>query len=595
MEQSQSSSGSSAHYASLLGTISELRGDLERTVTKLHNLEDQNKTLQSTYNQLKDELIDTRKKYNEAKENYLATVASKIESERQQESFLEKLRYQLAEKTKEFEQLRDKFAPQDLDYIRIKVQEELEVPHRQRLATLESDIEKHKEMYFSTKRELERCKVEIDTMRSIHERELCAVEDESRQSIAALRRQVSELQNREYNIEKDEKIRSQWNEINCLQATIKTLEEESSKLRVSRDEALSSIVTLQTKRDDQITEFRARAITAETDKIAAEQQLAVANNAREVLEATARNSKLAAEELDKSLRQLKQTSAEKEAALRRQISELNGEIDNYKHIQSTEKSEQAALIDALESRVSEREETVRNLQRQLMDMQLRSESIATDMRRTYLQQVQEQRQSRDALELEVAELRDQLKCGENAHQQAAQQYNYEIDKLKSEVQRLNREKDILHSHIFNNENKYNTEKTRLTEQRKGAEEAFRVLRLKHISLETEVQTLKKQNMELSTENKSVVQKIESMKFEHKQQLDTLERESEKRYESLGQTYRSQIEELKGKVKKAISKERKRGDTYKEHAMEAQRRGKALTGAALAVAAREGSPSMIETI
>ena len=122
-----------------------------------------------------------------------------------------------------------------------------------------------------------------------------------------------------------------------------------------------------------------------------------------------------------------------------------------------------------------------------------------------------------------------------------------------------------------------------------------MLRLKYISLETEMQTLKKQNMELTTENRSVLQKIESMKYEHKQQLDQIERESEKRYETLGQTYRGQIEELKGKVKKAISKERKRGDTYKEHAMEAQRRGKALTGAALAVAAGEGPATMIETM
>eukprot|EP01041_Mallomonas_annulata_P000344 gene344-614_t len=51
-----SSSGSSQHYANLIGTVSELRSDLERAVAKIHSLEEQNRTLQLNYQTVKEEL-----------------------------------------------------------------------------------------------------------------------------------------------------------------------------------------------------------------------------------------------------------------------------------------------------------------------------------------------------------------------------------------------------------------------------------------------------------------------------------------------------------------------------------------------------------
>ena len=60
-------------------------------------------------------------------------------------SFIWHIKYQLSEKTKEFEQHRDKYTPQDIEYIRIQVQEEFEVSHKQKIQFLESEIEKQKE------------------------------------------------------------------------------------------------------------------------------------------------------------------------------------------------------------------------------------------------------------------------------------------------------------------------------------------------------------------------------------------------------------------------------------------------------------------
>jgi len=116
-----SSSFSSSHYSNILETVSQLRSDLEKAISKIQSLENQNSILVKNYEAIKEELIQTRKKYNEAQDNYMSTVANKIEAERQSEEFLNRLKYELDEKTNEFEKLRDNFTPKDIDYIRIKV------------------------------------------------------------------------------------------------------------------------------------------------------------------------------------------------------------------------------------------------------------------------------------------------------------------------------------------------------------------------------------------------------------------------------------------------------------------------------------------
>lgn len=115
------SSISSHHYAALLQTITDLRADLEKTTARIRSLEDQNETLAESYNTVKEELLETRKKYNEAREGYLNSVTEKFESERQHEIFMEKLKMQLLERTREFEQIKEKLVPHDIDQLRIQV------------------------------------------------------------------------------------------------------------------------------------------------------------------------------------------------------------------------------------------------------------------------------------------------------------------------------------------------------------------------------------------------------------------------------------------------------------------------------------------
>ena len=70
----------------------------------------------------------------------MQTVAEKLEAERQYETFIERVKIQLVEKTKDFELLREKLIPHDIDQLRIKVQEELEIQHKQQLQSMEQEL-----------------------------------------------------------------------------------------------------------------------------------------------------------------------------------------------------------------------------------------------------------------------------------------------------------------------------------------------------------------------------------------------------------------------------------------------------------------------
>lgn len=190
---SSSSSGTTQHQI-LLTTVMELKGDLEVAMNKMLVMDEQNRSLSHNYSQLKEELIETRRKYNECRENYLSTVADKLSEEERREEFNEKLKLQLLEKTKEFEALRDKFAPQDIDYIRIKVQEELEIPHRQRLQAMEEEVARHKENYFVMKRELESAKAAYEAYSQNQLRDVAAVREEHESVAIILREQIARLQ-----------------------------------------------------------------------------------------------------------------------------------------------------------------------------------------------------------------------------------------------------------------------------------------------------------------------------------------------------------------------------------------------------------------
>jgi chromosome segregation ATPase len=562
---------------------------LERTVTKMHALEEQNQSFQTNYEQIKEELIETRKKYNEARENYMATAAAKLEVQRNSEAFIEKIKYQLAEKTKEFEQHRDKYTPQDIEYVRIQVQEDLEVAHKQKVQSLQAEIERQKDAYYACRRELERNKTEFETSSQGLQRETAILRDEYESTVTSLRRQVSDLQLRDYSPDKDDRLRTQRVRIHELEAANHTLEDEIASLRRERDDAVHAYEVSQSKYQESYAELRGKLVLNESDKHALEHRLSTQTAAVSALEAQLQSKRQASEEMERALRHTKQMLDDREHSLKSLKQSAADEMEAHVSTREAEYADLHGRIDALTARLSDREDMVRRSQRETAEMQLRAESLISEQRRSHAVQMLESRQRCDALEMEMMELRESHKASDSQHAQMLDQYIAESDRLKSELSRLQREKEVLHSQLRGAEQKVSTEKQRATELRRASEEAQRVLKGRITAIEAEQRAAENKLATSKELLKSLDEKNRSLQLDFDRQMDTLQAESEKRYEELGRTYRVKLEDMKNKVKKTVSRERKRGDAYKEHALSAHRKGKALTGAALALAGGDDEP------
>jgi len=558
-------------------------------VSKMHTLEEQNQSLQSNYELIKEDLIETRKKYNEARENYMATAAAKLEAQRQSEAFIEKIKYQLSEKTKEFEQHRDKYTPQDIEYVRIQVQEDLEVSHRQKIQSMEADIEKQKQLYFNTRRELERVKTEFEALSQSRHKELHVQREEHEETVAALRRQVSELQLRDYTPDKDDKMRAQRARINELESSRKTLEDEVASLQRERDDALHSYDVARSRHEEAFVELRGKLALTEADKQALEHKVGSLTASLTAAENQVQSKRQSVEELERSLRHARQLLEERENTVKALRETGVDEVAKLEATLETERSELSSRIDSLESRLADREAIVRRYQRDTVDMQLRAESLITEQRRSHSQQILEARQRADALELEALELRESARATESHHSHTIDQHLAENDRLRSEVSRLQREKEILHTQLRDVEQKYTTEKQRIGDIRRAADEAQRLLKSKINTLESEIHTIEKKYVATREKLRSAEESREKLRIECERQVECVQQEGERRYEELGRTYRAKLEDMKNKVKKAVHKERKRGDAYKDHALTAHRKGKALSNAALAMATGDDVP------
>ena len=587
MEYSDGSSSSSNHYANLLGTVSELRSDLERTVLKMNTLNEQNQTLQVNYQRVKEELVETRKKYNEARENYMSTAAEKLEAQRKSESFIEHIKYQLSEKTKEFEQHRDKYTPQDIEYIRIQVQEELEVSHKQKVQFLESEIEKQKEQFFSSRRELERNKMEFETISQNQKRELVSQRDDFEATIQALRRQITDLQMKEYQPEKDDQLRAQRVHCHELEVMLKSVQDELSELRKERDTSQHNAEVSRSRHEEAYLELRGKLTLCEADKQALESRLASSQNSLISTEAQLRSKRQNADDIERQLRQTKILLEERELTYRSMLQGATDDAEKQASSFDADKEEMKNSIELLESRLSEREEVARRAQRDMAEIQLRAESMIAEQRKTYHAQLVEARQRIDTLELSALECIEAKKLSDSQHAQTLDQYQAESNSLRSDVSRLQREKEILHGQLRSLEQKFAAEKQRGVENSRAAEELQRSLKIRMKSFEAERNAVAKKLVKSQHALDDLQENMEKLKISHEKTLETIQREDEQRYEELGKTYRHKLEDMKSKVKKAVHRERKRGDAYKDHALIAQKREKALTGAALAAASSSG--------
>ena len=342
MDSSGSSSSRSGNdYSStLIGTVSELRMELQRTMIEIQSVKDQNRALMSNNQIIKNELLDTRRNYAEAYENYMATVTEKLEAEHQNEAFMDRLKSQLLEKTKEFDLMRDKNSPQDIDTIRIKVQEELEIPHREKVMKVQNELQDQKSRTSEMKRQFDVLKTDFEVMLKSSQREVASLKDQYDQVERRHRDEMMRMQDKEMSPEKDEQtIRMQSAQLNEFKHIAEKLKEEVRVMRQIKDDTVFALDQSEANREESCVQLRARATIAESDRLALEHKLINSSSEIERKETALRSTKLEVEQLTYQLDEAKRQLTELEARLVRSTADYACESQSTKAQHDTEMQE----------------------------------------------------------------------------------------------------------------------------------------------------------------------------------------------------------------------------------------------------------------
>jgi len=223
---------------------------------------------------------------------------------------------------------------------------------------------------------------------------------------------------------------------------------------------------------------------------------------------------------------------------------------------------------------------LRNCQKELTEFQNRYELGIRKMKNEHTQQLKELKLKFDSLELALADSKFQLKSSEIKHLDALNGQQTEVKFLQAERSRIQREKEILLEKIRNLEIKNDDLTSKLSKS--GKEWMEKLQGYERLSLEQRERLLDfQQALEKSTvkENELINNLSSSNKKNefYSSQLEAFQQEAHSRYETLGKTYKEKLNKLNESFNKALQKEKKKAEAYKQKALTVHEKNKILLG------------------
>lgn len=578
-------SNASSHYENLLNTVTDLRKDLERTSGKLQSLEDQNQTLNNHYNLIKDELLETRKKLSLVNEAYIKTCEEKVSIERNHDNYIKKIKSELLEKSKQIEIFHDKLIPHDIDHLRIKVQEELEIQHKQELKVLENQIEIQQEKYYSLKREFDRSKAEFSTLIHNQQQEIVALRLEKEELNNLLREQQNAALPIDSNPALEEKVRSQSAKINELTHLVDNLRDELRLKTQDHDTANYNLEQNRVKYDQQVSSLKTSIALLESDKSGLQEKVNKMQLENEKKDANIRSIKASIEEINDRLDQAVREKIEAE----RQLS--LAKVDHKNAIETLEESTEMKIkdyeenIEGLIIKLNEKDDLLRRTQREISEVQLRAETSEHEIRRTLTAKYNELKKKYAAVELELSDKKKKIVSLEEQLIAKVDQFNIETDLKTAQANRLKIENNMLSSKIKEIENyndnykkKFNDLTLEHTTKIANYEVIIKDLKSQISTLEYQINLLKKSNLNLENEKKELDNNYYRLEQKYRDlivQTDVMKSDFNAQLESLAPRYKEKTNELVKQLQSTLLKEKKKKEAYKAKALEVHSKIKTL--------------------
>ncbi len=228
----------------------------------------------------------------------------------------------------------------------------------------------------------------------------------------------------------------------------------------------------------------------------------------------------------------------------------------------------------LQARLAQREDTIRKLQRDLNDIQLRAESQHLEMRRATSKNQQDMNARLVDNELEIAKLRGSVASGEAKATQLQEQVEAAVTVSSSEKALMRREKDIVSQKLTDASLEVKALKDELAMQAQQMMAAGDQLREK----EAELARVKLNESNIRSQLDRARGDLAESDLRGQRLVEAVRHETKDRLLAVQESIRGQLEAHQERSDRAIRKERLRSEAYKKKALLAYEKYKSAVGA-----------------
>ena len=214
----------------------------------------------------------------------------------------------------------------------------------------------------------------------------------------------------------------------------------------------------------------------------------------------------------------------------------------------------------LQDKINDREEHLKRAQLQTTTIQIRSESVESELRKSNQLRTQELNKRLSGLEIELAEEKNSRKIVEYQSKQSVEELSAEFEVQRSELTRITREKDVLHEKVRDLEGRYDGDKKLAATYRKEATTANSILEKKVKEMKAkisdfEAKVLHAKSVELDHQFAAQMLKsnMDSLKAENIATADALKRESLQKATDLEKMFIEKLERIKESTREALEK------------------------------------------
>ncbi|KDO28627.1 hypothetical protein SPRG_06482 [Saprolegnia parasitica CBS 223.65] len=574
-------------YEYLLQQVVQLNTDLHKTVAMSQSLKAERDSLQELSDKLKHELQRAEDKCEKMHAILLNETEHKVASDRKHEQLMHKWKQQLEAKAREFEALQKSLAPpKDLDQLRMKIQDDIELPHRQRVQSLQMDIEKYRDMFFHARRDYEILKTEHEQILMQHGSELESLMATHTILTQDLKRKLEVAEEKADDMTMVERVRKLDQERETILLENQKLRAELEQLRTAKHALFHASEAQATKLHASIAE-----LTLARTNLELELKSLTRQNQRQTDDLE--KSIIQRDELEKKLRDANDDAArardqlkQKDLALldnqtlyNTKLRELRLDVESEKNLfkdKETQYLDKMAHVqqahDQLEAAYAKREK----------EWQIESarQQMAAASDRTHLAESLSQLEAKlSERNLEVAKLQEDLET-------RGQKLVLDLEQEKMKCQRLQGEKESLQLKFNTNQElvaKLKAETLTWRAQHKEMEQEYRTLQAKHrdaLETQQELQSVLEQykaKIEYLEDDVSQLTKSMQMEKEHYSRVHhQLQQQLDESVAAALSARRSLQHDLKTNVSKlshALHRAEKKRDAYKQKCLEVHDRYK----------------------